>query len=77
MTMISLQLPDALHETARKLAEKENISINELIIAALAEKIAALMTEDYLMERAHDTLKEKFEAAVAKAADLDPDEADR
>jgi hypothetical protein len=34
------------------LAEKESVSINQLITLALAEKLSALMTEDYLEERA-------------------------
>jgi predicted HicB family RNase H-like nuclease len=41
MSTISLRLPESLHNTARKLAERENISINQLITLALAEKISA------------------------------------
>ena len=52
MSTISLRLPDSLHKQVRRLAEKESVSINQLITLALAEKISALMTEDYLEERA-------------------------
>src|SRR4051794_11227712 len=52
MSTTSLRLPDSLHERARELAEKENISINQLVTLALAEKVSALMTEEYLGERA-------------------------
>ena len=52
MSTISLRLPDSLHRKARKLAEQEQISINQLITVALAEKISVLMTEDYPGERA-------------------------
>ena len=31
MSALSLRLPESLHKSARKLAEKENISINQLI----------------------------------------------
>ena len=31
MSTLSLRLPESLHKSARELAEKENISINQLI----------------------------------------------
>ena len=77
MSTISLRLPDSLHKSARELAQRENISINHLITLALAEKLSALLTEDYLKERAQRGNREAFEAAMAKVADADPDERDR
>ncbi len=77
MSTISLRLPDSLHETVRKLAEQENVSINQLITLAVAEKVSALMTEDYLRERAERGDKDKFLAAMAKVPDVEPDEEDR
>jgi hypothetical protein len=77
MGIISLRLPDSLHEKARELAEKEKISLNQLITLALAEKISALATEEYLRSRASRGDKGKFERALAKVADVDPDEQDR
>jgi hypothetical protein len=77
MSTISLRLPESLHESARALAEKENISINQLITLALAEKVSALMTEEYLGERAKRGSKEKFHKAMAKVADVEPEEQDK
>lgn len=77
MSTISLRLPDSLHETVRKLAEQENVSINHLITLAVAEKVSALMTEDYLRERAERGGRDKFLAAMAKVPDVEPDEEDR
>jgi predicted transcriptional regulator len=51
MSTIGLRLPDSLHKQVRKLAEKESVSINQLITLALAEKPSALMTEEYLEAR--------------------------
>jgi hypothetical protein len=59
------------------LAEQEQISINQLITLALAEKISSLMTEDYLNERAEHGDRALFEAALSKVADVEPDEQDR
>jgi hypothetical protein len=62
---------------ARQLADKENISINQLITLALAEKISALTTEDYLKARAARGDRDKFLAAMAKVADIEPEDDDR
>ncbi|MBI3422264.1 MAG: toxin-antitoxin system HicB family antitoxin [Acidobacteria bacterium] len=77
MSTISLRLPDSLHERVRELALKENVSINQLITLALAEKLSALMTEEYLGKRAKRGDRKKFQRAMAKVADVAPDERDR
>jgi predicted transcriptional regulator len=77
MSTISLRLPDSLHKRVRELARQENISINQFIATALAEKMAALLTKEYLEERAKRGSRRKFERALAKVRDVQPDEADR
>ena len=65
MSAISLRLPDSLHDQVRELAEREGVSINQVITLALAEKISALMTEEYLGKRARRGNKKKFQRALA------------
>jgi len=77
MSTISLRLPESLHETARELAKQEHVSINQLITVALAEKMSALMTEQYLGHRAKQGNRKKFSTALAKVADVEPEESDR
>lgn len=77
MSTLSLRLPDSLHATARTLAEQEHVSINQLIATAVAEKISALMTEDYLEKRAKRGRRRDYEAVLAKVPDVEPDEGDR
>jgi hypothetical protein len=77
MSAFSLRLPESLHEAVRDLARRENVSINQFITIALAEKVSALMTEEYLQQRAGRGSRQKFEAAMAKVADVEPDERDR
>ncbi|MBI4772398.1 MAG: toxin-antitoxin system HicB family antitoxin [Chloroflexi bacterium] len=77
MSTISLRLPDSLHDTIRQLARKESVSINQLITLALAEKVSALMTEDYLAARARRGNRENFERAMAKVSDTPPEEPDK
>lgn len=76
MSTISLRLPDSLHDQARKLAARDHISLNQLISTALAEKLSALMTEEYLGERAARGRREAFEAVLAKVAESGPDPGD-
>ncbi len=77
MSTLSLRLPESLHEMARELAQEENISINQLITLALAEKISALMTEKFFEERAKRSSRSKFERALSKVAKVEPAEYDR
>ena len=77
MSTISLRLPDSLHKQVRHLAEKEQVSINQLITLALAEKLSALATEDYLELRARRGSRVKFERAIAKFSKAPPAEYDR
>jgi hypothetical protein len=77
MSTISLRLPESLHQKARELARKENTSINQLVSSALAEKISALMTEEYIEHRAKRASKEKFRKVLSKVPDVEPDEYDK
>ena len=77
MSTISLRLPDSLHKQVRKLAAQESVSINQLITLALAEKLSALVTEEYLHARAERGSRTKFERAMAKVPKVKPDVPDR
>ncbi len=73
---ISLRLPESLHKKVRELAKAEHVSINQLITTALAEKISVLMTVEYLEGRAARGDRGRFERAMAKVCDSEPDEGD-
>ena len=70
MSSISLRLPESLHRQARELAEREDISINQLIATALAEKMSALMTGEYLAERAARGSRKKFDRVLKKVRQI-------
>jgi Uncharacterized protein encoded in hypervariable junctions of pilus gene clusters len=77
MGALSLRLPESLHQKLGELAEREGVSINQLITSAVAEKMSALMTEDYLAARAKRARRRKFEAVLAKVPDVEPEAFDR
>ena len=66
MSTISLRLPESLHKKARDLAIREDISINQLVATALAEKMSALLTGEYLAERAARGDRRSFDRVLKK-----------
>lgn len=52
MSTLSIRISDSLHKKLKDLAEKDGVSMNQLINLALSEKVSALLTHDYLKERA-------------------------
>jgi uncharacterized protein (DUF1778 family) len=77
MSTLSLRLPDSLHEQIKLLAKKDGISINQFISSAVAEKMSALLTEEYLKVRATNGSRQAFLDAISKVSDREPDENDR
>jgi hypothetical protein len=72
MSTLSVRLPESLHKRVRDLARREGISINQFVTMAVAEKLSALMTEEYLEERAKRGDRARFERILAKVKDRSP-----
>jgi predicted transcriptional regulator len=72
MSSLSLRLPDSLHQKLRELAERDDVSINQLIATAVAEKAAALMTLDYLEERARRADPKLIDRLLSRVPDVPP-----
>ena len=65
-----LQLPASLKEAATRLARQDGVSLNQWIVAAVAQKIGAVETaEVFLRERARGA----DPAALARFLDRAPD----
>jgi hypothetical protein len=85
MSIIQVQIPDSLHQSLSDLAGREGISIDQFISTAIAEKLSALMTENYLKDRAKkgdspsERLRQraKYEAILAKIPDIEPEASDK
>ncbi len=77
MSTLSVRLPKSLHDIVRELSKEEGISINQLIVTALAEKISALKTVDYLKQKAHQASREKFLKALDEVPDIEPFDNDK
>ncbi|HEY89049.1 MAG TPA: toxin-antitoxin system HicB family antitoxin [Thermoflexia bacterium] len=77
MSMLSLRLPKSMYGDLKDVAKVEGVSMNQFVTLAIAEKIAALNTLDYLEKRAQRGSREKLLAVLAKAPDVEPEEYDR
>jgi hypothetical protein len=77
MSTISLRLPESLHDKLREQAKRDKVSMNQFITLALAEKLSALAAEEYIQERAKRGDRAKFERAMAKVSDMEPEPRDR
>lgn len=72
MSTMSLRLPESLHERAREVAKREGVSINQLVATALAEKLSALDTLEYLEARAARGSREAFLDVLSRVPDVSP-----
>jgi predicted transcriptional regulator len=77
MSTLSVRLPESLHKKLKELAKQEGVSMNQFINLAVSEKMSALLTVDYLKERAEKGSRKEFEKIMANVPDVEPEEYDR
>jgi hypothetical protein len=56
----------------KHLSTKDRVSINQFVVSAVAEKISAIETEEYIRTRAQRASRKKFLAAMATVPDVEP-----
>ena len=72
MSTMSLRLPDYLHNSIREIADNEHISVNQLVMTAIAEKVSALATERYLGAMAAKGSVLAYDSVMAKVKNRAP-----
>jgi predicted DNA-binding ribbon-helix-helix protein len=77
MSTLSVRLPESVHRKLKQMAEKEGVSMNQLISLAVAEKLSSLLTVDYLNERANKANPEEFKKFLDKVPDVEPESYDK
>lgn len=75
MTALTVRLPNSVHAKIRELAARDEISVNQFIASAAAEKLASMLTLDYLRQEAASGKRQDFERYLNVVPDV-PDEAD-
>lgn len=77
MSALTVRLPESLHKKIKALSEREGYSINQFLATAAAEKMAALLTVDYLREEAAQGGRVDFENFLKKVPSIEPIETDQ
>jgi uncharacterized protein (DUF1778 family) len=72
MTALTIRLPDSVHRKIKELAAGDGVSVNQFIASAAAEKMASVMTLDWLRAQASQGRREDFLALLDAAPDVLP-----
>ena len=76
MTTIQAQVLDALVRQVTELAEREKVTVDQLVNIALASQVGAWRKRDTIAERAQRGSWDKFDRVMAKVRDVPPLEGD-
>lgn len=76
MSVLSLRLPNSIHRHIKEIASQEGVSINQFISSAVAEKISAISTENYLTQKAKRADREEFTKILNNVPERTPVEGD-
>lgn len=77
MIELKIKLPDKLHEKVSEVSERNNIPIDEIIAAALAQKLFRIIPDPYLEERAKRATGEGFSLVLSQVPDVEPEDHDK
>ena len=69
MTALTVRLPNSVHQKIKELAARDDISVNQFIASAAAEKMASVMTLDYLKSEAGNGTRSAFEHYLGSVQD--------
>ena len=69
MTALTVRLPNSVHQKIKELAARDDISVNQFIASAAAEKMASVLTVDYLRAEAAKGNRHEFDRYLSKVPD--------
>ena len=76
MSTLTVQIPESLKKRIEALAAKEGYSLSQFLASAAGEKLAVVLTMDYLRREAKAGRREDFEKYLAAVPDAPPLEND-
>jgi hypothetical protein len=77
MSTLTIELPDSLKKRIEALAAAEGYTVNQFLASAAGEKLAVVLTMDYLRREASAGRREDFEKYLAAVPNVAPPENDR
>jgi hypothetical protein len=76
MSIITVDLPESLKKSIESLAAKEGYSVSQFLASAAGEKLAAIMTAEYLRQEAQLGRRHEFDRYLSAVPDLPPQSGD-
>ena len=73
MSSITVRLPESIHRKVKEIAKEDGISINQFISSAVGEKLASVLTQTYLEERASRGSIKAFDKVLSKVPNRAPE----
>jgi predicted DNA-binding ribbon-helix-helix protein len=70
MSALTIRLPNSVHQKIKELAARDQISVNQFIASAAAEKVASVLTLDFLKAQAAKGHRKDFEHYMGKVPDV-------
>jgi hypothetical protein len=77
MSTLTVQLPESLRKQIEQLAAKEGYSVSQFLASAASEKLAVVLTMDFLRREAAEGRRQDFEKYLAAVPDGAPEDHDR
>jgi hypothetical protein len=77
MSTLTVQLPESLKKRIEALAAKEGYSVSQFLASAAGEKLAVVLTMDYLRREAEAGRRADFDKYLAAVPNVPPADNDR
>lgn len=77
MSTVTIEIPDSLKHSIEELAAREGYSVSQFLASAAGEKLAVMITVDYLKREAAAGRREDFERYLEAVPDIVPPESDQ
>lgn len=77
MSSLTFELPESLKKRIEALAAQEGYSVSQFLASAAGEKLAVVLTMDYIRREAGAGRREDFEKYLAAVPNIAPQEDDQ
>jgi hypothetical protein len=77
MSTLTIELPESLKKRIEAIASQEGYSVSQFLASAAGEKLAAMLTMEYLRGEAQAGRRADFERYLTAVPDVPPADKDR
>lgn len=77
MAKLQLRLPESIHNKVRKIAKREKLSINQLLVNSISNELIRYDTMHFFSERAKNFEEQDFLDALQEIPEGEPENRDK